>query len=184
IKFVLMELNKKDFIPVVEFAKSIGATCQLISCISPSKNGNCGLATLNVKNDYELKNVLQYWNSISDYNPNKGIVDYDAPICEAGRNSISIDPYGNVTPCNAFPYIIGNLRKDSIKNIWQNSAKLKEWQNTTIKNLKKCKGCKYTGYCSFCPGNALKYTGNMFGKVKETCRQARLNYEINMEKKE
>lgn len=179
IKFVLMEDNKNDFVHVVKFAESIGATCQLISYVSPSKNGNCGICNLSVQNDADLKNVLDYWNSISDFQPYAEPINMNFPICEAGRNSISIDPYGIVTPCNAFRYEIGSVRESTIKDIWEHSEQLKKWQNTSIKDLTECIGCKYLGYCSFCPGNALQYTGNMFGKVKEACRQARLQYELH-----
>lgn len=179
IKFVLMEQNKKDFTSVVKLARSIGATAQLISSISPSKHGNCRLPDLGVRSDKDLKKALQYWNSISDFKPYQITPDSNTPICEAGRNSISINPYGIVTPCNAFPLEIGNLRKHSISEIWNNSESLKKWQNRTIEDLTECQGCKYNKYCCFCPGNALIQTGNMFGKVKEACRQAKMQYDLH-----
>ena len=181
IKFVLMEQNKNDFSSVISLAGSMNATCQLISCVSPSKNGNCSLCDLTVKSDAELKRVLREWNEISDFHPYKDTIREDAPICEAGRNSISIDPYGKVTPCNAFPYEIGNLRTTSIREIWEKSTRLKQWQQTSFKSLAACSGCTYRGYCSFCPGNSIQQTGSPFGIVPEACRQARLQYALHHE---
>ena len=182
IKSVLMEQNKTDFIPVAEFSKSIGATIQLISNVSPSKTGNCGLSCLNVRDDEVLKRAFQYWNRLTGVEPQKDAPDDDTPICEAGRNSISINPYGIVTPCNAFEYEIGDLRKNTVYDIWHNSEKLKWWQQTTLKDLDECQDCQYIKYCGFCPGNALKVTGRMFGRVEEACRQARIRYELHHQK--
>lgn len=181
IKYVLMEQNKDDFASATELAKSIGATIQLIPSVSPAKSGNCGLGSLNVIDDNDLKKVFMHWDVISGKKPSLEMQNDKTPICKAGNNCISINPYGLVTPCNVFPHEIGNIRENTIKDIWEHSGKLKNWQNTSIKNLTECEGCKYLDYCSFCPGNALQYTGNMFGKVHEACRQARLQYELHNE---
>lgn len=40
--------------------------------------------------------------------------------CSAGANYISINNDGLVTPCVAVPLSFGNIREDSLKNIYEN----------------------------------------------------------------
>lgn len=177
-KFVLMESNKDDFDGVIELAKSMGASVQLISSISPSANGNCDIADLGVCNDIDLENIIQRWNNISDYSCYNGDFSKDDPICEAGRNCLCIDPYGKVKPCNAFDYVIGDVNETSLGDIWKHSEKLKSWQNATKIDLKDCYDCQYASACNFCPGTALKYTGNMFKKYDTACRYAKIQFKL------
>lgn len=180
IKFVLMEQNKDDLPGMVELARKIGASMQLISCVSPSARGNCQLSNLSVHAYEDLKKVILQWNETFG-KPEISAFSKEHPICEAGRNDVCINPYGIVTPCNAFPYEIGNVREQTIKDIWYNSKALKIWQRTAKKNLSDCSECTYAAYCNFCPGNALQYSGNMFQKYDEACRQARAQFEAYME---
>lgn len=177
-KYVLMEQNKDDFPGVIALAKSIGASVQLISSVSPSSRGNCAITKLGVRNDEDLRRTIQLWNEISDFQSYSGAFSPDEPICEAGRNSLSINPYGIVTPCNAFRYEIGNVRKNSMSDLWNRNRKLKKWQAMTKGDLIGCQDCAYRSCCSFCPGNALNRSGNMLKKYEEACRQARIQYEL------
>lgn len=180
IKFVLMEQNKDDLPGMVALARKIGASMQLISCVSPSARGNCQLSNLSVHTYEDLKKVILQWNETFG-KPEISAFSKEHPICEAGRNDVCINPYGIVTPCNAFPYEIGNVRKQSIADIWHHSEALKKWQHTTKKDLTDCGECEYAAYCNFCPGNALQYSGNMFQKYEEACRQARAQFEAYIE---
>ena len=161
LKFVLMEQNKDDFQGVIDLAKSMGATIQLISTVSPSARGFRDIADLGVRSDKDLRRVVRQWNMISDFQSHTGELSFDDPICEAGRNSFSINPYGIVTPCNAFHYEIGNVRKSTVSKIWKKSKKLKRWQEMTKRDLNGCQNCVYISRCSFCPGNALNLSKKM-----------------------
>ena len=48
--------------------------------------------------------------------------------CGAGETFITIDPWGNVKPCNHTPMILGNLRYDSLEVIMA-SQQLEYWRN-------------------------------------------------------
>lgn len=171
-KFVLMEQNKEDFPGVIELARRIGASVQLISSVSPSARGACAITELGVRRDEDLMGAIKQWNEISTFSG--GPFSLDDPICEAGQNSLSIDPYGTVTPCNAFRYEVGNVRRRSIAAIWNGSRRLKKWRAMTKRDLKDCQGCLYRARCCFCPGVAQKLSGDMLQKYGEACRQARL----------
>lgn len=67
LKFVLMEQNKDDLQGVTDLAKSMGATVQLISAVSPSVRGSRAITDLGVKSEEDLRRVIRQWNMISDF---------------------------------------------------------------------------------------------------------------------
>jgi len=40
--------------------------------------------------------------------------------------SLNIDPYGNINPCVEWKEPLGNVRRDDIFEVWENSDKLKK----------------------------------------------------------
>ena len=73
--------------------------------------------------------------------------------CFAGKESICIDPLGNVKPCSHYPkeFICGNVKKDDLKYIWNNSFVLKQFRefkgNDTCNNCKEYNNCR--GGCRY-----------------------------------
>lgn len=87
--------------------------------------------------------------------------------CSAGRSTISIDVNGNVYPCSFLNYEelkCGNIKEDSLLNIWKNSAILKEFRN--IDELYgKCGNCEYKSNCQGgCRASAYAETRNIKGE--------------------
>ncbi len=99
-------------------------------------------------------------------------------ICGAGRKSLSINPYGDVFPCNSLLIKCGNVRQQKIVDIWNNNLELKKIRNYTMDKVEGCQGCHHINYCSFCPGNALLETGNPLKKYSDACvaNEARKKY--------
>ena len=67
--------------------------------------------------------------------------------CYITRDCIFVDPYGNVFPCtNLDTYIMGNVRKESIRTIW-NSQKRRELREVLKKKpLPICRHCCHLSY--------------------------------------
>lgn len=63
--------------------------------------------------------------------------------CRAGEAFFTVDPWGNVRPCNHAPYIVGNLRVQSVKEI-QHSQRMKAWQTFVPE---ECLGCTVNEEC-------------------------------------
>ncbi|MDM8528284.1 radical SAM protein [Anaerolineales bacterium HSG24] len=57
--------------------------------------------------------------------------------CGAGESFYTIDPWGNVKPCNHTPMILGNLRHDSLEQI-QASEQLTYWRNLVPAGCHSC----------------------------------------------
>jgi MoaA/NifB/PqqE/SkfB family radical SAM enzyme len=93
------------------------------------------------KIDLELLNkIIRKYNSKPDF---PGIVSYSFIRarfgCSAGRNYFYISPYGNIHPCDFSSGSFGNLRKSSLREIWD---KLVEARNKIEYFNSNCKFCK------------------------------------------
>lgn len=60
-----------------------------------------------------------------------------ATSCGAGDAFITVDPWGNVKPCNHTPMILGNLLYDSVEQIMANEQ-LDYWRNLTPAGCNDC----------------------------------------------
>ena len=79
--------------------------------------------------------------------------------CIAGQLICLIDVDGNVLPCSYFPKPAGNIRKQSFKDIWENSELFKELRN--FKAYKgKCGSCEFIAVCGGCRARAYAIHGN------------------------
>lgn len=95
--------------------------------------------------------------------------------CGAGKSVCSIDPTGNIYPCQALHYkefLMGNMLSDSIKDIpyfGKEGYILK-----TVNEFHTCSKCKVKYICGGgCPATAYKFYGGKIGPNHLTCR---LNY--------
>ena len=67
--------------------------------------------------------------------------------CFAGKESICVDPTGNVRPCSHFPdsFICGNVKKETLTEIWRNSDVLNAFRK--FSGNKECKECGFYDKC-------------------------------------
>jgi radical SAM protein with 4Fe4S-binding SPASM domain len=57
--------------------------------------------------------------------------------CVAGISSCTIDPWGNVRPCNHAPQIAGNLFEQTLETIWS-SPTMQEWREYLPDDCTRC----------------------------------------------
>ena len=76
-----------------------------------------------------------------------------------GKLSLNIKSNGDITPCGFIPIVIGNIVKDDLKEVWDNSKVLDQMRNK--KPTGKCAGCgSYEDYLGGCSARALALTGD------------------------
>ncbi|MBN1828133.1 MAG: SPASM domain-containing protein, partial [Deltaproteobacteria bacterium] len=115
-------------------------------------------------------------NSLSKKYADPSLMDGDANpteeefLCNAGRDSCCIGADGEVYPCTVLRWKCGNLRRQSFREIWENSAPLKEWRSVTENDYPLCIPCKWKERCRFCPGMGFMEHGNALVPSKEMCR--------------
>jgi len=79
--------------------------------------------------------------------------------CPAGREFLFISPEGNVYPCGAVsfegdnPFLAGNIRKNTLENIWTKSGSWESFRNLSKSKSQKCFSCDFWGKTCFgsCP---------------------------------
>ncbi|OGT06340.1 MAG: hypothetical protein A2103_04060 [Gammaproteobacteria bacterium GWF2_41_13] len=90
--------------------------------------------------------------------------------CPAGNNFVYIDYYGDLYPCTNLPQIkLGNILKDgSITELWRCSPEMDQLRALKMQNIsdiEACVNCSLVAYCDGgCRGDALFYTGNVYGR--------------------
>lgn len=95
-------------------------------------------------------------NNIGYYGPYEGQLRSYLPgghrgSCGAGRNTLGIEANGDVKGCPSLPtngYVGGNLREQSLKDIWQRTQPLRFTRDMTVKDLwGYCGRCYYAEVC-------------------------------------
>ncbi len=100
---------------------------------------------------------LNFWfdeKKKSSTNPNKIVGG-----CTAGIAGVAISPELDVYPCVKLRIPAGNLKEQSLKDIWLNSplfASLRDWHN--LKG--HCPSCEYVSICRGCRADAWARTGD------------------------
>lgn len=65
--------------------------------------------------------------------------------------SFCVSVEGNVFPCAGWQTnIIGDLKRQTVEEIWINSKKIKELRKIKRKEFVKCVSCKDKEYCTVC----------------------------------
>jgi radical SAM protein with 4Fe4S-binding SPASM domain len=81
--------------------------------------------------------------------------------CHAGVSYFSLRPNGDVYPCTFLPIKVGNIREQSLHDIWRNSKTLIDLRERKL--LKgKCGECEFRSTCGGCRGRAYSCTGDFF----------------------
>jgi radical SAM protein with 4Fe4S-binding SPASM domain len=79
--------------------------------------------------------------------------------CHAGNMYFSLRPNGDIYPCTFLPIKVGNIRNQSLREIWQKAPLLNALRQR--QNLKgKCGSCEYREGCGGCRGRAYACTGD------------------------
>ena len=168
IKTIVMQNNISEIIQIKKFEEDVGAGFRSDPVIMPKIDGSKNPLEYRITNDdlYRyFKNVADKWE-IKKPNPDKS-------ICNAGKGVMAINPYGEVFPCVRIPIKAGDLRQQSLHEIWTESSVLQEIRDLTLSKVKDCAACKDKIYCNTCPGLALVEQGDILLPSRECCRQAK-----------
>ncbi len=179
--------NQEEIPKVYKLAKEIGATAWYLFMIVPTGRGEEIMNELISKEDYEKilewhyqmekdeKDLLvrptcapHYYRIVLQKAKEEGsrferrtlkFSTGGSKGCIAGQLIALIDVDGNVLPCSYFPKPAGNLRKQSFRDIWENSELFRELRD--FKKYKgKCGSCEYITVCGGCRARAYAVRGD------------------------
>lgn len=175
IKTVVMKDNAEDYENLMKLGKRLKIRVASSLMITPTHMGRSA-------DPFRLNDIdgyTQILNTEFHYQPFEegqfaGERTEDSPVCGCGQYILSINPYGDVYPCVAMPVKLGNVKKDRLSDIWENSPKLREIRNIRFYNLSdQCATCDYKNSCSVCMGNAYLENHGTIAPTRESCMIAR-----------
>ena len=94
--------------------------------------------------------------------------------CGCPTHKMSVRADGAFLPCMMLPHMtLGRINQDSLKEIWQDSASLKqlrERHKISLSEFEHCAGCPYIPYCTGnCPALAYTSTGQVNHPSPNAC---------------
>lgn len=179
--------NQEEIPKVYKLAKELGATAWYLFMIVPTGRGEEIMKELISKEDYEKilewhyemekeeKDLLvrptcapHYYRVVLQKSREEGnkferrtlkFSTGGSKGCIAGQLIALIDVDGNVLPCSYFPKPAGNIRKQSFRDIWENSELFIELRD--FKKYKgKCGSCEYVTVCGGCRARSYAVHGD------------------------
>jgi len=192
IAFPLMKINFHERHLVMSLAKSLGCLISPSHIITARNNGSQDTFRLRLSNE-QLRSFLEDKELSALYAGRKPFQDHqfyfgfsdlaEAPPCYSGFNSCAITPSGKVLPCNQLLYEVGDLKKNSFKEIWHSSPQLQYLRDLAIGKLVKCSKCQLLASCARCPGLALLEGGDLLGPSPENCRVTTIDHSISIKRR-
>ena len=104
----------------------------------------------------------------------------EMPLCGAGFNDLCVTVNGDVYPCAGWQgFVVGNVFRESLKEIWEHSPKLEQIRKIKQKDFPKCLKCEARDFCNMClVRNYNESGGDMFKINEHFCKVAFLNKQI------
>jgi radical SAM protein with 4Fe4S-binding SPASM domain len=169
----LSEINAPYFMDMIKLASALGAQKLGFSRLVPSGGGkqliSRMLSSTAVEDLYrkifsintgDLKIVTGDPVASQSRSPEQAA--YDSPVpsggCAAGVSGLTIMPDGTVTPCRRLPIPIGNVRTDSLREIWVSSEVLNSLRDKALYQG-KCGDCSRWVSCRGCRAIAFATVG-------------------------
>jgi radical SAM protein with 4Fe4S-binding SPASM domain len=130
-----------------------------------------------IENDPDFKDHIFE----TDFHTTENSNTSDEIICGVCISSICMVANGNIYPCAGWQnYVCGNVRKQSLREIWEHSSKVQYLRSLRKKDMPECINCIDSDFCSICMVcNGNEDPNGDFLKInKHFCRVVALNREI------
>lgn len=189
----VMKANCKGYAEVLKYAQSLRCKAQTDYIMMAQSDCN----TQNLANRISLEETEALLRDIlewdSDYKENtlkqhpvSEEMAFDPerfagqPLCGAGINDCCITENGDVYPCAGWQAMVcGNVYKQSLRDIWENSPQFKQVRTVTQGDFRECLKCEARNFCAMClVRNYNESNGDMFKINKHFCDVAFLNKKI------
>ena len=186
----IMKANKRGYDKVLDYAKSLKIKAQtdyIMMARSDLDTGNLANRLSLEETEHLLRDIIehdvQYRDKTLRQRPISEEMKFDLerfkaqPVCGVGYDNCCITANGDVYPCAGWQnYVLGNVYKQSLKEIWENSEKIKELRKITQASFPQCIECDARDYCARClVRNYNESGGDMFTINKHFCDVAHLN---------
>lgn len=157
-KVPLMGGNFAQYRDLVRQCRQMGAGIKIDPSIAPMDDGCTAPLALRISEE-QLFQVF----SDPDVCPKGHLPAPPSQLCEAGRNTLTVGPTGDVVPCLQLPLVAGNVRERPLRDIWFESPVFRRMRSLRQEDLKQCSQCELATWCNRCPGLAYLEDGDYLG---------------------
>lgn len=179
IKTVVIQQNLDSLHTLFELGKRLRIEVAPATSISDTHSGQSANTCRLQTQEQRIKAI----HLIRTYNPSSGPSgerDLDGTVCNAATTGLSVDPYGGVHPCLAFPEPVGSVRESTIREIWENAPLMRQIRSLRFRELSAdCSSCACAGKCAVCLGAAYVESGGKLCPSSDTCQWTQAKYEAD-----
>lgn len=152
----VMKQNKNDFLAVKEWGEKNNLPVLIDYVIFASydhSNSNLKqrLSLDEVETAFESQLCKKNIHILKETAKNKEALTKDDPICSICKYFFCVSAEGDVFPCVGWQSkVVGNIKTDSIEELWKNSVELNILRSIKRQQFPKCVSCENRGYCTVC----------------------------------
>lgn len=156
LKTTLMKLNMTELEKILQIGEMYGCSMVKLNCIREDGRAKGNQDLLMTQDDYieTIKKAAELHPQITVKLP-LNVFDhceynYMTELgfgCFAGKESICMNPIGEVRPCSHFPseFVAGNIRSEHLYSIWNHSPIFEQFRTLTGNQVCNC--CEEYDYC-------------------------------------
>lgn len=156
-----MEINKDSIEGLYEYAKNQGIELRCDWTIVAKENRKSDNLSHRIRDfstykklcKLKLQYVEGYKEELSDELA-QALKPENTHLCYGGVNGLYVDTALKVHPCPGWDLIVGDLKSDSLSDIWNKSEILQKIRNVVLKDFPKCAKCDIRNLCSICMAQA------------------------------
>lgn len=150
IKTPVLKDNMYCIEKVKEFCDDNGYAYTSSACIFPKTDGDFSPISyaLNIE---EMTEKIGFIDSTNNFDGKNFLDTY---MCRYLQRSFAVSFNGDVNPCNSMFQSMGNLRKQKIFDIW-NDTNYYNLRHLKNENLEHCLSCDLAKYCDRCPATVI-----------------------------
>jgi radical SAM protein with 4Fe4S-binding SPASM domain len=181
----IMKQNINSYDDVVAWGKehniNVGSDYVIIAKYNHTTQNLNNRLSINDVNEVIKQRIInepKYIELIEKEAETKKNMSPDDFVCSVCHSSICIAENGTVYPCAGWQdYVLGNINKISLNDIWRNSEKVQYLRNLRRRDFPKCIQCQENEYCTMCMvRNANEHPlGDPLEVNEYFCNTARLN---------
>lgn len=181
----VMKENRGAIPGILDFASEVGAQIVLLYQLVPEGRGDeemelsikeyRGLTEMIAEKQKRNRAIIeptcspQYWAYLMNHNGSKPsklgmkLAETLFKGCVAGSGLCYIKADGEVWPCPFVPISAGNVRQQSLDEIWYKSELFQSLRDRERLTGEKCGPCRFKYICGGCRGRAYAHSGDYLG---------------------
>lgn len=190
IHFVPTKLNFREIEKTIEICSDLGVSEFAILRFVPQGRGFKNREKLKLSQQeceelFYIMNKIKWQPRIRIGHPlNCFKDDFESSECIAGKSLCLIKPDGQVVPCPAFKqnidYIAGNIKNESLSDIWLYSEILEKLRTFKYENLIGCRSCSSLFKCQGgCTAQRILESGDLYRGIDPLCSRSIAESQLN-----